>query len=92
LRVEAVLREADEITVGEITRLTRRSGNAIRARLRDGTLIGRHIGREWVVPVLYDENDEPIFLTKYPKDTSKAPNEEDRKSFVTDVDERGTDG
>ncbi len=43
-------------------------------------------------PVLYDENGEAVFLTKHPKDTTKSPNEEDRKTFVTDVDAGDGDG
>jgi hypothetical protein len=92
MRVEDILKEVDEITVGEITRLTGRSGNAIRARLRDGTLIGRHIGREWVVPVIYDEDGNPVFLSRYPTGMTKAPNEEDSETFAIDVDAGGGDG
>lgn len=64
---EDVLKEAEQITVKRASELTGRSGSVIRWQLQQGRLVGRRIGNQWVIPVLYDRNGEPVFFAKYPK-------------------------
>jgi hypothetical protein len=89
MRVEDVIAAADEITVPRASELMGLTADAIRWQLRHGRLVGRRIGREWVIPVLYDENGEAVFLTKHPKGAAQTPSEENRKTFADDVDEGG---
>jgi hypothetical protein len=86
MKAEDVIAAADEITVPRASELMGLTADAIRWQLRQGRLVGRRIGREWVIPVLYDENGDAVFLSKHPKGTTEGAQE------AIDVDAGGGDG
>ena len=67
MSAEDAITAAEEITVPTAAELMGITQNAIRWQLRNGKLVGRRIGREWVIPVLYDEQGAAVFFHRYPR-------------------------
>jgi hypothetical protein len=66
MKAEDAIAQADAIPVGVAARLMHVHPNTVRNQLKSGHLVGWQIGREWIIPVLYDEQDRPVFFHRYP--------------------------
>lgn len=67
VRLEEIENRADTITVPRVAELMNVNPNTVRTQLNSGKLVGHRVGREWVIPVIWDENDEPVFLYRRDK-------------------------
>jgi hypothetical protein len=67
MQLEEVFNKAEVVTTAQAAELMGRHPNSVRGMLNRGRLVGRHVGREWVIPVFFDEDGNPVFLSRYPK-------------------------
>jgi DeoR/GlpR family transcriptional regulator of sugar metabolism len=59
-----VMAGAEMVQVKDAARLLSRTENTIRRQLREGELVGKHFGNQWMVPMLKDEQGRAVFLIR----------------------------
>jgi hypothetical protein len=55
---------AEMVQVKDAARLLNRTENTIRRQLREGELVGKHFGNQWMVPMLKDDQGRAVFLIR----------------------------
>jgi hypothetical protein len=59
-----VMAGAEMVQVKDAARLLDRTENTIRRQLREGELVGKHFGNQWMVPMLRDDQGRAVFLIR----------------------------
>jgi Helix-turn-helix domain len=59
-----VMAGAEMVQVKDAARLLSRTENTIRRQLREGELVGKHFGNQWMVPMLKDDEGRAVFLIR----------------------------
>ena len=64
---DQVFTSTELLTTQEAVRLTGRHINGIRNAIADGRLLARKYGRDYMIPVFYDQDGTPYFIYKATK-------------------------